>query len=126
MNYNPTNLKFIKWGLFAIVVSVLLTTCGVKAPPVPSDYEPPPAITDLGYTLTADGSVELSWSLSRPGEGSQGRQGAGRKGVSIQRQPGETCMRKKCPRIFSPWSGTCPWSRVNCFSRENRCKKGFR
>jgi len=63
--------QFGRIKLFGVVMAacLMVTACGVKAPPVPPGYVPPVAVRDLQYTLEEDSSVVLSWSLPEPGEG---------------------------------------------------------
>ena len=108
-----------KWITAVIAACVLLANCGVKAPPVPPDYTPPPAVTDLGYTLEANGSVALSWSLfGRDPEVPRYKA----PGYFVQKIP-LIIPRVKIVRAFSIWSRICVWNRAICFTG-NRCKKG--
>lgn len=112
----------MKWITAAIAVCVLLANCGVKAPPVPPDYEPPPAVTDLGYALDADGSVVLSWSLSGP----ERARGAKVQGARVYRSKDalDEPACETCPRIFT-LAGDLPLEQGNMFFREP-LQKGFR
>lgn len=115
-------VNYINWISIVIVVGILLANCGVKAPPVPPDYTPPPAITDLGYTLEANGSVLLSWSLS----GKERPKGAKVRGARVYRSKDslEKPACEDCPRIFSVVKDL-PLEQNNMFYREP-LQKGFR
>ena len=97
-NYR-SNHTFLKGIILVITVGVLLAACGVKAPPVPPDYDPPPAVKDLGYTLEAEGSVLLSWSLS----GQERPKGAKVQGARIYRSKDslDNPACEDCPRIYT-------------------------
>ena len=105
-----------------VTAGVLLAACGVKAPPVPPDYTPPAAVTDLGYTLKADGSVMLSWNLS----GKERTKGAQVQGARIYRSKDslESPACKDCPRIYNVVKDL-PLEQGNMFYREP-LQKGFR
>jgi len=108
--------------VLVIAICVLLANCGVKAPPVPPDYTPPPAVTDLGYTLEANGSVMLSWSLS----GKERTKGTKVQGARIYRSKDslENPACEDCPRIFN-LAKDLPLEQGNMLFREP-LQKGFR
>ena len=122
MKYNHIIPKYVKWILIVMVVGVLLANCGVKAPPVPPDYIPPPAITDLGYELEENGSVLLSWSLT----GKERPKGAKVRGARVYRSKDslENPACENCPRIFKVVKDL-PLEQYNMFYREP-LQKGFR
>ena len=103
------------------VVGVWLANCGVKAPPVPPNYIPPAAVTDLAYALEADGSVVLSWSLS----GKERAKEARVQGVKVYRSKDslESPACEGCPRIFSMVKDL-PLEQDNMVFREP-LRKGF-
>ena len=116
------NSSRLKWIALVFVVGVLLANCGVKAPPVPPNYTPPAAVTDLAYALEADGSVVLSWSLS----GKERTKGAKLQGVRVYRSKDslENPACEGCPRIFSMVKDL-PLEQDNMVFREP-LQKGFR
>jgi len=89
----------MKWITAIIAACVLLANCGVKAPPVPPDYTPPPTVTDLGYTLEENGSVTLSWGLF----GKERPRGSKVQGARIFRSKDSLDNPEcdDCPRIFN-------------------------
>jgi hypothetical protein len=112
----------VKWIVLVLAIGVLLANCGVKAPPIPPNYTPPPAVTNLGYTLEADGSVRLSWRLS----GKERPKGAKLQGARIYRSKDslEKPACEDCPRIFNV-AKDLPLAQNNMFFREP-LQKGFR
>ena len=116
-NHNPVYRIAVVVAVFLLVVA-----CGVKAPPVPPDYTPPPAITDLGYTLESNGSVLLSWNLS----GKERPKGAKVRGARVYRSKDslENPACEDCPRVFSVVKDL-PLEQNNMFYREP-LQKGFR
>ena len=114
-----TSLKVI---VLILALCFLLANCGVKAPPVPPDYDPPAAIKDLGYTIETDGSVVLSWSLS----GKERDRGTRVKGAKVYRSKDslENPACEDCPRTFSV-AKDIPLDQKNLVYREP-LQKGFR
>ena len=96
---SSTHYRMIWTVVMVTAIGILLSGCGVKAPPVPPDYTPPPAVTNLGYTLESDGSVMLSWGLSGP----ERDKGAKVQGARIYRSKDslDNPACENCPRIFS-------------------------
>jgi hypothetical protein len=120
------NLEVKKYSIilclgFMIFACFMTTACGVKAPPVPPDYTPPPAIKDLGYALE-DGSVVLSWSLF----GKERDRGTKVQGAKVYRSKDslENPACENCPRIFSVVQDMS-LEQDNMFYREP-LQKGFR
>ena len=116
------NHNGLKWIAAIITVGVLLAGCGVKAPPVPPDLEPPPAAADLGYTLESDGSVVLSWRL----DGTERPRGARVQGARIFRSKDalDSPACGDCPRIYT-MAKDLSLEKGNMFYREP-LQKGFR
>jgi hypothetical protein len=112
----------VAWIVLILVFGILLANCGVKAPPVPPNYAPPPAVTDLGYTLESEGSVVLSWSLS----GKERDKGAKVQGARIYRSKDslENPVCEDCPRIFNSIKDL-PLEQGNMVFRDP-LQKGFR
>ena len=116
------NSSYLTRLALAIVAGALLANCGVKAPPVPPDYTPPPAVTDLGYTLEANGSVMLSWSLFKK-ERSKGSKVQGAR-IYRSKDSLENPECEDCPRIFNMVKDI-PLEQGNMIYREP-LQKGFR
>ncbi len=121
-HFDPSRYDCLKWPACVIFICLLVAACGVKAPPLPPDYTPPPAATDLGYALEANGSVVLSWSLS----GKERAKGTKVQGARVYRSKDslENPACEDCPRIFSLVKDL-PLEQDNMFYREP-LQKGFR
>jgi hypothetical protein len=122
MKFNRLKIRCINWIPIAVAGVAFLTGCGVKAPPVPPDYTPPPAVRDLGYTLEANGSVLLSWSLI----GKERPSGTKVQGARIFRSKDalDNPECDDCPRIFNLVKDI-PLEQGNMLYREP-LQKGFR
>lgn len=105
-----------------IFACLVVAACGVKAPPVPPDYAPPAAVTDLGYTLEEQGSVVLSWSIS----GREREKGANVQGARVYRSKDalDSPACEDCPRIYNI-AADLPLEQDKMVYREP-LQKGFR
>ena len=91
--------NYLNLSIVMVAICVLTAACGVKAPPTPPDYEPPAAVTDLGYALEENGSVALSWSLS----GRERDKGTRLRGARVYRSKEalDSPACEDCPRIYT-------------------------
>ena len=57
----PFIARKFQW-LILLFLPAFLWQCGIKAPPVPPRPKPPPAVTDLQFTIN-DNSIDLRWTV---------------------------------------------------------------
>jgi len=87
----------LKTLIIAIVICLILAACGVKAPPMPNDYEPPGAVKDLRHSVE-NRTVTLAWTVPQP-SGSSAYPIVEARILRLRTPIGDTVC-ENCPLVF--------------------------